>query len=62
MPVDKIEPEPVPRASQDWVTLHVPVPRQWREWLKEAAFARGVSMTALVRMLIRNLMIERHEQ
>lgn len=35
----------------------VRVPAQWKRWLEEAAEARGLSVAALVRVCIRDLMI-----
>jgi predicted HicB family RNase H-like nuclease len=59
-------PEPAPDApdaraeSPHWPKIVVRVPPEWKAWLEEAASARALSVAALVRQLIRELMLERH--
>lgn len=50
-----------PRASELWPVLAVRVPPDWKRWLEEAARVRGLSVAALVRQCIRDLMIRRHD-
>jgi predicted HicB family RNase H-like nuclease len=52
---------PTSRASEVWPVLAVRVPADWKRWLEEAAGARGLSVAALVRQCIRELMIRRHD-
>lgn len=47
-------------ADDPWVTVHITIPLSWRNWLHEAAKVRATTMTAIVRQLIRELMIRRH--
>lgn len=47
-------------AVEPWQELRILVPAQWKRWLQEAASVRGLSVSALVRQCIRELMIERH--
>ena len=46
----------------DMVDLHFQLPRSWKRWLEEAAQARAMSVGALVRQCIRDLMIRRREE
>ena len=47
--------------SPKWPIIAVRVPPEWKAWLEEAAQARALTVAALVRQCIRNLMITRHE-
>lgn len=62
MPTRK-PPVPAPDASrvEPWVRLELLVPAPWKRWLEEAAKVRAISVGALVRQCIRDLMIRRHE-
>lgn len=65
MPSAHEEPATVPPdipESPHWPKIVVRVPPEWKRWLEEAAEARALSVAALVRQLIRGLMIERHNQ
>jgi len=48
------------RESELWPKVVVRVPPDWKRWLDEAARARGLSVAALVRQCIRELMLTRH--
>jgi hypothetical protein len=56
-------PVPVPDATrvEPWVRLELLVPAPWKRWLEEAAKVRAISVGALVRQCIRDLMIRRHD-
>jgi hypothetical protein len=44
-----------------WVRLEILVPGSWKRWLEDASRVRATSVSALVRSLIRDLMIRRHQ-
>lgn len=46
--------------GEPWVPIRFKVPASWKRWLQEAADHRALTVSALVRQLIRNLMLERH--
>jgi hypothetical protein len=47
-------------VSERWPVIRVAVPPEWKAWLDEAAKARALSVAALVRQCIRELMLSRH--
>jgi len=49
------------RDTDPMVELRVHVPRSWKHWLEGAAEARALSVGALVRQCIRDLMIRVRE-
>ena len=51
----------LPAEPESWVRLELLVPPAWKRWLEEAAAARAISVAALVRQCIRDLMIRRHD-
>lgn len=51
---------PGPVVRDDLVTLHVLIPRSWRDALAEAAGAHGISMAALCRLVLRGFLRERY--
>jgi hypothetical protein len=55
-----IEPD-LETAKVGWPVLRVRVPPDWKEWLEDAARHRALSVSALVRQCIRELMIARHK-
>lgn len=65
---DRPESGPVPPVTVEtsmperWPVLKVSVPPTWKVWLDEAAAARALPVAALVRQLIRDLMVRRHDQ
>jgi hypothetical protein len=48
-------------GSERWVELRIKVPSLWRDWLREVAEARALSVSAIVRQCIRDLMVRRHD-
>ena len=52
---------PEPARVEPWVRLELLVPAPWKRWLEEAAKVRAISVGALVRQCIRDLMIRRHD-
>ena len=60
-PDPPLTPLDAPEAPH-WPRIVVKVPPEWKRWLEEAAAARALSVSALVRQCIRALMITRHEQ
>lgn len=54
-------PPEVRAESPHWPKIVVRVPPEWKAWLEDAAEARALSVAALVRQLIRGLMLERHK-
>lgn len=48
----------VARGDQ-MVRLELQIPASWKRWLEEAARARALSVGAIVRLCIRDLMLQR---
>lgn len=58
----KTEPVAATNVVEPWVELRVKVPADWKRWLEQAAHARALSVAALVRQCVRELMLQRHDR
>lgn len=54
------QPPDAPVPGKDWVALRVWVPRDWRDSLAESAGTQGISMSALIRIVLRGYLRERY--
>lgn len=50
-----------PQTADPSVEIRVRIPRGWRDELQDAAGARAISMSDLVRILFRDFLRGRHE-
>lgn len=48
-------------VETDWVEMRYRVPRPWREELREAAHAQGISLASLQRLIFRDFLRNRYD-
>ncbi len=46
--------------SEEWVTIRFRVPPSWRRELHDAARAQGISLSGLLRLIVRGFMRNRY--